>query len=174
MTLIYFSLIKSYYHILRISSSEHISVFPTASHLDYGVIGQDWVASRSGPDLLWDPLLVNGMEHPCLLPLHVGDRYRLRGLNITPSDDAVNFSLLGDGTPASWIPKAKDGAELPGYFQKSSEAKLQFGAGETYDFEFVPTKPGVLQLHVDLVMLHTTVPISVDDTSASVKPGQRR
>ena len=40
------------------------------------------------------------MEHPCLLPLHVGDRYRLRGLNITPSDDAVNF-LLDHGAPVA-------------------------------------------------------------------------
>jgi FtsP/CotA-like multicopper oxidase with cupredoxin domain len=128
------------------------------------------VASRSGPDLLWDPLLVNGMEHPNLPPLHVGERYRLRCINITPSDDGVTFSLLDHAVRASWTPIAKDGADLPPYFRKSSAAKLRFGAGETYDFEFVPTKPGVLQLQADFVMLHTTVPISVNATGASAKP----
>ena len=132
------------------------------------------VASRSGPDLLWDPLLVNGMEHPSLPPLHRGERYRLRCINITPSDDAVSFSLLEHDATAFWTPIAKDGADLLPYFRKRTEAKLQFGAGETYDFEFVPGKPGILQLRADFVMLHTTVSISVDDMGVSAKPAQWR
>jgi hypothetical protein len=122
---------------------------------------------------LWDPLLINGSEHPRLPPLHVGERYRLRCINITPSDDAVNFSLLDDGRSTFWTPIAKDGADLPPYFQKRTEAKLQFGAGETYDFEFVPAKPGILRLQADFVMLHTTIPIPVDDVSAFAKPAQQ-
>jgi hypothetical protein len=113
------------------------------------------------------------MEHPRLLPLHVGERYRLRCINITSSDDAVNFSLLDHGAPVFWTPIAKDGADLSPYFQKSSEAKLRFGAGETYDFEFVPGKPGVLQLQADFVVLHATVPISVD-MGPSTKPVAQR
>lgn len=132
------------------------------------------VASRAGPDLLWDPVLVNGMEHPSLPPMHVGERYRLRCINITPSDDGVNFSLLDNAVLATWTPIAKDGADLPPYFQKSSAAKLQFGAGETYDFEFVPANAGVLQLQADFVVLHTTVPISVNATGASAAQSVQR
>jgi FtsP/CotA-like multicopper oxidase with cupredoxin domain len=131
------------------------------------------VASRSGPDLLWDPLLVNGSEHPSLPPLHIGERYRLRCINITPSDDAVNFSLFDDDRPTFWTPIAKDGADLPPDFQKRTEAKLQFGAGETYDFEFVPAKSGILRLQADFVMLHTTIAIPVDDVNAFAKPAQQ-
>jgi hypothetical protein len=92
---------------------------------------------------------------------------RLRAADITPSDDAVRFSLLDNGAPTSWTPVAKDGADLPPYFSGASQAKLQFGAGETYDFEFVPKKAGSLELQVDFVMLHTTILISVIDTRPS-------
>jgi manganese oxidase len=128
-----------------------------------------FVASREGPDLLWDPLLVNGTEHPTLLELYVGVQYRFRFINITPSDDAVRFALLENGAPTSWTSVAKDGADLPPYYRRANEAKLQFGAGETYDFEFVPKKTGSLELQVDFVMLHTTIPISVIDTGPSAQ-----
>jgi FtsP/CotA-like multicopper oxidase with cupredoxin domain len=126
-----------------------------------------FVASRGGPDLLWDPLLVNGMEHPAFAELHAGSRYRFRFINITPSDDAVDFSIMEAGKSASWTPLAKDGADLPPYFRKNCDAKLQFGAGETYDFEFEPQTVGNLELQAGVVMLHTTMPIPVTGTNGS-------
>lgn len=131
-----------------------------------------FVASRAGPDLLWDPLLINGMEQPVLPELHAGSRYRFRFINITPSDDDVSFSLAEDGTPVSWIPVAKDGADLPKYFRKSGEAKLRFGAGETYDFEFEPQQVGNLELQAVDVLLHTTmhIPVIAPTSPAVSKP----
>lgn len=120
-----------------------------------------FVASRAGPDLLWDPLLVNGMEHPTLPPLRVGAHYRFRFINITPSDDAVNFILLQGGKPVSWTPIAKDGADLPPLFVKPGDAKLRFGAGETYDFAFDPKTATDLELQSSFIMLNTTVPLKV-------------
>lgn len=125
-----------------------------------------FVASRAGPDLLWDPLLVNGMEHPSFRELRAGSRYRFRFINITPSDDAVNFSLAEAGKPVSWTPAAKDGADLSQYFRKSCEAKLQFGAGETYDFEFQPQVSGDLELQASFLILHTTMHITVTGAPA--------
>src|ERR1700730_9611412 len=41
------------------------------------------------------------------------------------------------------------------------EAKLKFGAGQTYDFAFRPEKSGKLELQTSFIELHTNVPITV-------------
>ena len=86
-----------------------------------------FLVSRSDPDDLADALLVNGLAKPAAMQLHAGEKYRFRFINITPSDDDVKFSLLDDGKPTRWQPWAKDGADLPEFYRKPTEAKQTFG-----------------------------------------------
>ena len=120
-----------------------------------------FVVSRAGPDLFKDAMLVNGSVEPAASQLRVGEGYRLRFINITPSDDEVAFSLLAREKPVSWQPLAKDGADLPEFYRKPCEAKQKFGAGETYDFEFRPQTAGKLHLQTDFIKFHTVLPIDV-------------
>lgn len=120
-----------------------------------------FVVSRAGRDLFKDPMLMNGSAAPAAAQFRMGEKYRLRFINITPSDDEVVFSLLGGDKPVSWQPLAKDGADLPEFYRKSCEAKQKFGAGETYDFEFQAQTPGKLRLQTDFINLRTVLPIDV-------------
>ena len=120
-----------------------------------------FVVSRAGRNLLKDAMLVNGSTEPAAAELRIGQRYRFRFINITPSDDEVVFSLLDGEKLTSWQPLAKDGAELPEFYRKSCEATQKFGAGETYDFEFRPQRPGKLTLQTNFITFHTVVPINV-------------
>ena len=120
-----------------------------------------FVVSRAGRDLFKDAMLMNGSAEPAATQLRVGERYRFRFINITPSDDEVVFSLLDGEKAASWQPVAKDGADLPEFYRKSCEAKQKFGAGETYDFEFQPQKAGKLTLETKFITFRTVVPIDI-------------
>ena len=127
-----------------------------------------YVVSRGGADIFNSSLLVNGMEHPVGSELRAGERYRLRFINITPSDDGTEMVLAAGGKPVSWTPMAKDGAELPPRFRKDCEAKFKFAAGETYDFEFRPKKSGKLELQTSFIELHTNVPMTVLEANQAV------
>jgi hypothetical protein len=48
---------------------------------------------------------------------------------------------------ATWTPVAKDAIPVPSAERTPRPAKLHFGAGETYDFEFTP-QPGEYQMKV--------------------------
>jgi manganese oxidase len=120
-----------------------------------------FVVSRGGADIVYSTMLVNGTEHPASSELRAGERYRLRFINITPSDDGTSIVLAAAGKPVTWSPMAKDGAELPARFKAACEAKLKFAVGETYDFEFRPEKSGKLELQTSFIELHTNVPITV-------------
>jgi FtsP/CotA-like multicopper oxidase with cupredoxin domain len=131
-----------------------------------------FVVSRGGADIFYSPMLVNGMEHPVASELRAGERYRLRFINITPADDGTQIVLAASGKAVVWTPVAKDGAELPVLYRKDCEAKLRFGAGETYDFAFRPEKTGIMELQTSFVTLHTNVPITVLEAKEAV--AQRR
>lgn len=120
-----------------------------------------FVVSRAGGNLFKDAMLVNGSTEPAAAQLRVGERYRFRFINITPNDDEVVFSLLDGEKLTSWQPRAKDGADLPEFYRKSCEAKLKFGAGETYDFDFQPQRAGKLTLQTNFITFRTVVPIDV-------------
>src|SRR3984893_14999302 len=106
-------------------------------------------------------MLVNGMEDQAGSALRAGERYRLRFINITPSDDGTEMVLAAAGKPVTWTPMGKDGAELPARFSSAFDAKPKLAAGETYDFEFRPEKSGKLELQTSFIELHTNVPITV-------------
>ncbi len=127
-----------------------------------------FVMSRGGTDIFYSPMLVNGMEHPVDNELRVGERYRLRFINITPADDGTQIVLAAAGKAVVWTPVAKDGAELPMRYRKDCEAKLKFGAGETYDFAFRPEKTGTLELQTSFIGLHTNMPITLVEGKQAV------
>ncbi len=90
---------------------------------------------------------INGRVSPDTVRLRVGRTYRLRIIHIIP-DWNIRIALrLGD-TTVHWRALAKDGAELPSHLQTVRPAELLAGPGETLDFEYRPTAPGLLYLDV--------------------------
>ena len=90
---------------------------------------------------------INGREIPDTLRLTAGDRYRLRLIHIVP-DWNIRLALTRDDSVVHWRALAKDGAELPRHLQTTRAANLLAGPGETMDFEYRPTAPGLMRLDV--------------------------
>ena len=120
-----------------------------------------FVIGRESSEFEGPPLLVNGSTALKVDPLRAGEHYRLRFIDMSPNDDGDVVQLVRGDKPVQWTALAKDGATLPAFFHKAGDAKLRFGAGETYDFEFTPDQPGKLSLETSYVTLTNTVPIEV-------------
>lgn len=93
-------------------------------------------------------VLMNGSLHPAPLELRVGERYRLRLVDIHTFRPSMIVRLLRDASVVSWRAVAKDGMDLPAPRATVRPAQQQLGNGETYDFAFSPTEPGDLRLTV--------------------------
>lgn len=91
------------------------------------------------------PALLNGSTAPAPLDWKVGTTYRLRLINITPSD-RERIGLMADSALQEWRAFAKDGADLPPEQATVRPADLFLGPGETYDFEFTPNAARDLSL----------------------------
>jgi FtsP/CotA-like multicopper oxidase with cupredoxin domain len=91
--------------------------------------------------------LVNGRRTPDALHLTAGETHRLRFVSIHP-DWAITYTLRNDSTVARWRAVAKDGADLPAAVATVRPAFVVMGPGETSDFEFTPTTPGVWRIDV--------------------------
>jgi FtsP/CotA-like multicopper oxidase with cupredoxin domain len=102
--------------------------------------------SRAGPGQT--PIWLNGSRSPEIGAFKVGERYRMRIINIVPENPPIEISLKNAGMPATWRPIAKDGADLPLAQQELRPAQLTISVGETYDFEFRPERAGNLTLEV--------------------------
>jgi FtsP/CotA-like multicopper oxidase with cupredoxin domain len=102
------------------------------------------VLSKAGPGVT--PLWLNGSAAPDLGSFRVGRTYRVRIINILPENPPVDLALLAAGTPVTWRPLAKDGADLPSGQRAPRPAKVTIAIGETYDFEFRPETAGELTL----------------------------
>jgi FtsP/CotA-like multicopper oxidase with cupredoxin domain len=117
---------------------------------------------RRGADAA-NTVLVNGSSSPLLREMRVGERYRLRFINIHTFRPAMRMRLLRESTLLEWRAVAKDGMTLPADQAISGPAEIQMGNGETYDFEFVPSAPG--DLHLDVTtgagVLLVSMPIRV-------------
>lgn len=110
-----------------------------------------------GSDLA-HPLEINGQANPDTLTLRVGRPARLRLLNLTMQNPTPTFWLTArtDSTFANandtlvvrWRPIAKDGLDLPVSAQTSRLARQSVSMGETYHFEYTPTRRGSLQLEI--------------------------
>jgi FtsP/CotA-like multicopper oxidase with cupredoxin domain len=104
------------------------------------------------------PVDINGEVNPDTVVLHVGRLARLRLLNLTRTNPRVEFSLtartdsaaklISDTMRVSWVPVAKDGFAFPPSRQVPRALPQVVSIGETYDFEYTPSRPGVLRLEV--------------------------
>ncbi len=105
-----------------------------------------FVIGRRGPAVLRDPLVVNGSPEPPVQFLQAGRRYRLRFINITPSDEPVTVTVRAVGKLARWRAIAKDGADLPAPQASAGDAEAPLSVGSTSDFEFTPAGVGIYSL----------------------------
>lgn len=77
-----------------------------------------------------------------------GQTYRLRFITISPDETKVVRIRRANGQMATWTPVAKDAAELPAGLRAPQPARVVLGSGETYDFAWTPTEPGVYVMEV--------------------------
>jgi FtsP/CotA-like multicopper oxidase with cupredoxin domain len=104
------------------------------------------------------PLEINGQPNPDTLVLHAGRPARLRLLNLSTRNPTPAFWLTarsdsafanrGDTLVVRWRALAKDGFDLPPGTQSTRAAGQMVSMGETYDFEYTPSRRGLLQLEV--------------------------
>ena len=122
------------------------------------------VAGGGGPHLeknIESPFaLVNGRTSPAPLRLTAGETHRLRIVSIHP-DWRIAFTLKSDSAVARWRAIAKDGADLPAAIATERAAYIEMGPGQTADFEFSPTQPGVWRLEVKSVDAGWYIPLTV-------------
>lgn len=99
-----------------------------------------FVVGWDGPD---EParLLVNGDSLPAPRVFKVGKHHRMRFVFI-PVIGGDTFTLSSPSGVAQWRRMARDGAELPAAQQTLVPASVTGWAGQTFDFDFAPTKPG--------------------------------
>ena len=111
--------------------------------------------------------LVNGSAAPQPLVLRAGTTYRLRIVQMAVGRSVLWAELWRDSVRAQWVPVAKDGADLPESARVRGVARVRFGIGETYDFEFTPDGVGPMRLEVRQGLpvgtppLYVTMPINV-------------
>ncbi|HEY0673276.1 MAG TPA: multicopper oxidase domain-containing protein [Longimicrobiales bacterium] len=90
-------------------------------------------------------LTLNGKTQPDAMELKAGTTYRFRMINIR-AEGAVFMSLLDGEQLLQWKMVARDGADLPPHQVKATPARWGFASGQIADFEFTPTRAGVLRL----------------------------
>jgi FtsP/CotA-like multicopper oxidase with cupredoxin domain len=93
-------------------------------------------------------ILLNGSLAPATLELRQGERYRFRIINIHTFRPSMIVRLVADSVPMTWRAVAKDGMELGPAQALVGPAVQQFGNGEAYDFEFIPSEAKALRLTV--------------------------
>ena len=93
-------------------------------------------------------VLINGSLAPAALHLRVGERYRIRIVDVHTYRPSMIVRVLRDSTPVTWRALAKDGMDLPTDRATTRRAVQQMGNGETYDFELTLKEPGNLRLTV--------------------------
>lgn len=121
---------------------------------DHEFLLMGWRARPNDPG----PMEVNGQLNPDTVIFHVGrpERLRLMSLSTFAANATVTlttrpdsqFKSLSDSAVVRWRPLAKDGADLPERARAPRAARQIISMGETYDFEYTPTRPGVLRIEV--------------------------
>ncbi|HEV7993735.1 MAG TPA: multicopper oxidase domain-containing protein [Gemmatimonadaceae bacterium] len=108
-------------------------------------------------------ILVNGRIAPTTLALRVGERYRLRLVDVHTFRPSMITRVLRDSALVSWRPVAKDGIAIPEARAAVRPAMQQMGNGETYDFELAPERAGDLRITISSAagLLLATVPVVV-------------
>lgn len=93
-------------------------------------------------------IYINGNLTPPPLEFRVGDRYRLRLVDVHTFRPSMIARVLRDSSLVTWRAIAKDGMDLPPERATVRPSIQQMGNGETYDFELAPTVLGDLRLTV--------------------------
>jgi FtsP/CotA-like multicopper oxidase with cupredoxin domain len=93
-----------------------------------------------------DWTVVNGSPGMAPLRLKAGVPHRLRFLSMT-LDDETDIALARADSVVHWKPIAKDAIPVSAADSKLRPARLHFGPGETYDFEFTP-RPGAYEMRI--------------------------
>ncbi len=90
--------------------------------------------------------VVNGRPADGPLIIKAGVPHRFRFLSMT-LDEETDVIIARHDSVTTWTPIAKDAMAVPAAERTPRAAKLHFGPGETYDFEFTP-QPGEYQMKV--------------------------
>jgi manganese oxidase len=93
-------------------------------------------------------IYLNGSTAPPEREMRVGERYRVRLINIHTYRPSMIARLTRDSTLLTWRAIAKDGMDLPPDQATMRPAMQQMGNGETFDFEVVPTVAGMQRFTV--------------------------
>ena len=109
------------------------------------------------------PARINGRVTPDTLRMKVGETYRIRLIDIIP-DWTSRITLTRDDSVVHWTALAKDGAELPPTARVLRSATLVSGPGQTMDFAYRPSAPGLMRLAVEqrTGAWKTHLPIAID------------
>jgi manganese oxidase len=110
----------------------------------------DWVMLVTVPRKAVDAskVLLNGTTTPAAREMRVGERYRLRFINVHTSRPNLRMRLLDGDDLITWRIVAKDGMDLPEDQLRDAASEIQMGNGETYDAEFVPARAGKLRVDI--------------------------
>ena len=103
-------------------------------------------------------VLLNGTLVPEAREMRVGERYRLRFINVHTNRPNMRMRLLKGEDLLRWRFVAKDGMDLPLDQLRDSTAEIQMGNGETCDVELQPMVTGDIRVDVttgNLVLLNS-------------------
>ncbi len=90
---------------------------------------------------------LNGWAEPPVQQAVVDETHRIRLINIAPAG-RVSLQMLKGEKPVLLTAVAKDGADLPKHQRVGVETSPRLGVGETADYTFTPTEPGIYELVV--------------------------
>lgn len=97
-----------------------------------------------------DDVSLNGTHEQPAVRAKVGERHRFRVINIAPAGNVSAWITREDSTFVPITLFAKDGADLPEHQRVAVETLPRLFVGETADFTWTPTEPGVYELGVGL------------------------
>jgi FtsP/CotA-like multicopper oxidase with cupredoxin domain len=98
-----------------------------------------------------EELDLNGWDIIPVQTAKTGETHRLRLINIGPAGNGwISVTKDGEIIPIKTI--AKDGADLPPWQQKDVEVTSRLYVGETADFAFTPTIPGIYEIEFKYMM----------------------
>ncbi len=109
-------------------------------------------------------LLVNGVNPPQPIEIVVGQKHRLRFVNLHSFETGLTAEIKQGPVLSLWRALAKDGRDLPASRQTERPARQMISLGEAFDFEFVAQAPGDYRLELGnprFNKIWTTIPLNV-------------
>jgi len=98
-----------------------------------------------------DDLDINGWDEIPVQKAKIGETHRLRMMNIGPAGNG-RISVTKNGEKISIRTVANDGAELPVSQQRNVDISDRVSVGQTADFNFTPTEPGIYEVKFNYLM----------------------